>query len=283
MPDVIDLSKKKALKLLNDFIKPFAFREPKRYFQIGGLLETSNHEYACLIYPYTPEKPVDKAKAYLATIEMLNEHVECNFVLLLKNQIKYLSQGITYKKLTKDEALELLEEACEPKDINGVIYYNKIDKLIEEDGYSHSWLVYPYTSETPLDNSVACLYHVSNLYLSVYKDPKPLSQRLLKYHQTGIMERDLTKEEAFEILQEHFIPLEKDGIRYNHKIGEYCGNQFSGGKETSFSWLVYPYSSVSPVDNNFAFLYHVVNETETVVGETAHVDEERLKALRQKS
>jgi len=163
MSDVVDTSPKKGKKLIKEKFKPPQEKNGvNQYFRVGELVYDSNVEQSWLVYTYTSEKKDNPTNIYLCKVDMLTEKIDCSYNPLRKKRLKYFKEKKYSTKLTKEEALELLTEECEPEEKEGIIYYKKIDKFIEEDSYSYSWLVYPYTSEKPINMSCACIYIVNN-------------------------------------------------------------------------------------------------------------------------
>jgi hypothetical protein len=86
------------------------------------------------------------------------------------------------KKMTKDEARTILEnsENLKPVVENGVTYNNQLGDFYKELPDSYGFVVYPYTSEIPLDPLWAFAFYVPKENGRIVECSSPIPEDELK-------------------------------------------------------------------------------------------------------
>jgi len=106
--------------------------------------------------------------------------------------------------------------------------------------------------------------------------PKTKIDKMDSHDVSFKQDKKMTKEEARSILEKSgkLAPVTENGVTYNNLLGDFY-------KELSdaYGFVVYPYSSDSPVDPLWAFAFYVLKESEQIIASSSPIPEGELKAL----
>jgi len=90
----------------------------------------------------------------------------------------------------------------------------------------------------------------------------------------------MTKEEAKSILEksDKLAPVIENGVTYNKLLGD-----FYRELSDAYGFVVYPYSSDSPVDALWAFAFYVLKDSGQIIVCSSPIPEEELKELKKET
>jgi hypothetical protein len=161
--------------------------------------------------------------------------------------------------MTKEEARTILENSQNVKPVtkNGITYYNQVGEFYNELPDSFGFVVYPYTSNSPLDPKYAFDFYVLKDGSRIVESTSPIPEKELeKYH-------TMTIDEARAILEksDNLKPFPKDDVIYYRKVGD-----FYKELPDAYGFVVYPYNSVEPeIDPLWAFDIYVSKDGAKIV------------------